>query len=348
MRSTQDELNTIRELICQTITREAGIRTTELAEMINIPERTMREHLRWLEDRGRIYQEKYNWYPLEDPRPQLRPLTFSPEEGLMLYLAVRLLVKLQDRRSLLSERMLHNLAQALSQDTKIGEYILQAAYQLTRRKQDAAHSRKSETLFTAHINRRWVRLTYQPYNGEPFETNFAPYTFEPSPIGMTIYTHGKSTIVNAMRTYKLERIQDVRLLSEPFEIEEDFDPSAWLKNAASIIGGDEVTEIVLRFSPSVVPRLRENSWFGFQEELIPDGDHLIMRFQVADTTDLKPWIRSWGAACEVLEPAALREEMMGETRRLAELYGWYVHRSTPSQQDDDPLGLNTTLNDFFG
>lgn len=337
MRSTQDELNTLRELIYQTIAREPSIRTTELAERFYIPERTMREHLKWLEDRGRIYPEKYGWYPLEPPHQQLRPLAFSPEEGLMLYLAVRLLVKLQDRRSLLSEQMLHKLAQALSQDVKIGNYILQAAYQIASRKRDITHSRKLETLFTAHIYRRWVRLTYQPYNGNTFETDFAPYAFEPSPVGMTIYTHGKSTIVNAMRTYKLERIQEIQLLHEAFEIESNFDPSAWLKNAASIIGGEEVIEVALRFAPSVVPRLYENSWFDFQEELILDGEYRIMRFQVADTTDLKPWIRSWGAACEVLEPLTLREELMGEARRLAMIYGWDFSGSNSTHQHFDDI-----------
>jgi CRISPR-associated endonuclease/helicase Cas3 len=75
-------------------------------------------------------------------------------------------------------------------------------------------------------------------------------------------------------------------------------------------------------------------------------DSVLLAFEVADTTDLKPWIRTWGANCEVLEPPALREEMMGEARHLAERYGWQTHR-TKSANEDDPLGLTDTFNDFF-
>ncbi len=35
---------------------------------------------------------------------------------------------------------------------------------------------------------------------------------------------------------------------------------------------------------------------------------------------MTPWIRSWGASVEVLEPADLREELAAEARALANLY----------------------------
>ena len=63
-------------------------------------------------------------------------------------------------------------------------------------------------------------------------------------------------------------------------------------------------------------------------------------------TDLLPWVRSWGADVEVLEPKELREQMMGEARRLAEIYGWQAHRQSVASAPDDDLAQ--TLNDFFG
>ena len=36
--------------------------------------------------------------------------------------------------------------------------------------------------------------------------------------------------------------------------------------------------------------------------------------------EMTPWIRSWGASVEVLEPADLREELAAEARALANLY----------------------------
>jgi predicted DNA-binding transcriptional regulator YafY len=41
---------------------------------------------------------------------------------------------------------------------------------------------------------------------------------------------------------------------------------------------------------------------------------------VANPIEITPWIRSWGAECEVLEPANLREEIGEEMTRGARLY----------------------------
>ena len=42
---------------------------------------------------------------------------------------------------------------------------------------------------------------------------------------------------------------------------------------------------------------------------------------VPDTLELRTWLRSYGAAIEVLEPAELREAMTEEARGLAQMYG---------------------------
>jgi len=59
---------------------------------------------------------------------------------------------------------------------------------------------------------------------------------------------------------------------------------------------------------------------------------------VADTTDLKPWIRTWGANVEVLEPQSLRDEMVEEVRKTASLYGWHVSHNIPDPSDPYDLG----------
>jgi CRISPR-associated endonuclease/helicase Cas3 len=42
---------------------------------------------------------------------------------------------------------------------------------------------------------------------------------------------------------------------------------------------------------------------------------------VADTLDMLPWVRGWGADCEVLEPETLRKALEREVKRMAEVYG---------------------------
>jgi len=41
---------------------------------------------------------------------------------------------------------------------------------------------------------------------------------------------------------------------------------------------------------------------------------------VADPREMRPWIRSWGAEVEVLEPDFLRQDLVEEARLLAAVY----------------------------
>jgi predicted DNA-binding transcriptional regulator YafY len=187
----------------------------------------------------------------------------------------------------------------------------------------------------AYIHRCKVEIVYQPYRGRSFVTVFAPYLLEPSAIGFATYAIGHSQVVNALRTYKLERIEQAKLLSrEEYSIPADFAGLDLLRNAWSIYYGEETTQVKLQFHPDVAKRVEETNWHPSQQlEWDADQpDYLRVSFDVADTTDLKPWIRTWGANCEVLAPASLRDEMMGEARRLARLYGW--HTSRAADQDE--------------
>jgi proteasome accessory factor B len=71
---------------------------------------------------------------------------------------------------------------------------------------------------------------------------------------------------------------------------------------------DEV-EIVLRFAARVSSRVREATWHPTQRvQAAPDGS-LLWRATVAGTIEIRLWILSWGSDVEVLEPAALREDV---------------------------------------
>lgn len=99
-------------------------------------------------------------------------------------------------------------------------------------------------------------------------------------------------------------------------------------------------EVVLRFHPRVAMRVREGRWHRGQAlEAQPDG-YLLWRARVAEPREMLPWIRGWGADCEVLEPQELREMLMGEAKAMAELYGWHVSSAAGAK--------NSTLDDFFG
>ena len=328
-RALQDRLDRVDRLLQR---RPEGLRESEIAQQLNFGRRSTNNYLRELELQGRTYREDQLWYPLPHQGIVLRRFEMNPEEAMSLYLAVRLFVKHSDQRNEAAETALSRLAQILSDDMGLGDDILAAAQELARRPAAPGYESIFRTVMRSYIYRRKVAIAYQPYRGRPFETIFSPYLIEPSAIGFTTYVIGHSSVVNALRTFKLERIERARLLlQEEYRIPSDFPGLELLRSAWSIFYGEQLTRVVLRFHPDVARRVQETQWHPSQQ-LYPDPDwpeYLRMAFEVADLTDLIPWIRGWGSACEVLEPLALRRVMVKEAQKIAAVYQVASPSSSP-------------------
>lgn len=324
-----------------------GLTEAELAEELGFERRTVNNYLRELELEGKVYKEGTLWLALPYEKAELRRFQISPEEAMTLYLATRLFVKQHDKRNEPAETALLKLAAALTTEAGVGQEIHQAAQELRQRPDDGQYNRVFRTVMQGYIYRRMLHLTYEPAQGKPFETDFKPYLLEPSAIGFTTYAIGHSSLVNALRTYKLERIRAAQLTREEYSIPADFPGLEVLRNAWSIIYGETLITVTLRFSPAVRRRVEETRWHP-SEEKHDDPEHpgfLRWSAQVADTMDMLPWIKGWGAEVEVLAPQELREQMMGEAKVLAESYGWVV---SPRRANPQRPSVRDTFADFFG
>jgi predicted DNA-binding transcriptional regulator YafY len=301
-----------------------GLRESEIADMLNLNRRSINNYLIALEKEGMIYKDGMNWFAQPFTPAVIRPLEVQAEEASALYLAVRMLVKQSDRRNEIAETLLLKLAHVLKADAGVSSHIEEAALELAQRPLHQEYIDIFRIVARSYLYHRKLQIVYQPYRGQAFTTIFSPYLLEPSVIGFSTYVIGYSETVGAVRTYKVERILEAQLLRDEFAIPPEFPGLELLRNAWSIYYGDETIEVVLRFHPDVVKRVQETQWHPSQQVMpdVENAGYLCLSFQVADTTDLTPWIRTWGANCEVLAPAALRDLMMGESRRLAVMYGW--------------------------
>lgn len=301
-----------------------GLRESEIADMLKMNRRSINNYLIDLERAGQLYKDGVLWIAQSFIPAVIRPIEVQAEEAIALYLATRMLVKQSDRRNEIAETVLFKLAHVLKTDAGIGSYIEDAALELARRPQHQEYMDVFRTVARSYLYHRKLEIVYQPYNGQSFVTTFSPYLIEPSGIGFSTYIIGFSDKVQTLRTYKVERIVQAKLLRDEYEIPNDFPGLELLRNAWSIYYGEETVEVILRFHPDVAKRVRETQWHPSQQ-IAPDThdpQYLCVSLQVADTTDLTPWIRTWGANCEVLAPAHLRDVMIGESRRSAEMYGW--------------------------
>jgi proteasome accessory factor B len=302
--------------------RREGVRTAEIAVLLGVCQRTARRYLVELAEKGRlpIYQDGRDWRLVEGARFDLLPVRLNLDEALALYLSARLLSAHSDKHNSHVVSALHKLASAMPQP--IGEHIVRTAESAARRRVYPGYLENLEKLARAWAERRQVRLRYRnPRAEETTERIFDTYFIDPSFVGYACYAIGHDHLRGEIRVFKVERIEQVELLHTSFEVRPDFDPYAYLAHAWGVMGGEEITEVKLRFSAGVAYRIRESDWPGVVEVRDEPGGSCVMILRVSHVIEMKPWIRGWGPDCEVLEPKKLREEIAAEMRMAGAVYG---------------------------
>ena len=107
---------------------------------------------------------------------------------------------------------------------------------------------------------------------------------------------------DAMRTFKIERIVDLRVTNDRFDAPDAGDLERVLRRAWDIIGDQDEVTVVLRFAPSVAARVQEATWHPTQAVREEADGSLRWTARVAGTIEVRLWVLSWGDEVEVLEP----------------------------------------------
>jgi proteasome accessory factor B len=147
-----------------------------------------------------------------------------------------------------------------------------------------------------------------------------PYLIEPSLQTHALYLIGFDEDRAAMRTFKIERIREVRVTPRSFQPPEGASLERDLRRGWDIIADQPATDIVLKFSASVADRVLETTWHPLQRtERLTDGT-LTWRSTVSGVVEIRLWILSWGEDVEVLEPQDLRDQVRDILERASARY----------------------------
>ncbi len=321
--------------------------TSEIAELMHVSVDTAFRDLQDLSRTGAVplrsdgTTKDFTWFLLPESQAELPPLRLEHAEGAAMYAATRLLSQLHDGQNDSVNAAILRLIGILP--TPLRPHLEAIAKQLPQPENARVHLSKTfDALSQGWLLRRVVKLHYEPPHLTPYTCHFHPYLLEPSAIGRTLYFIGYSDPPQALRTYKLERVRYAELTKETFQIPEDFDGPALLRRAWGVMYGDgEAAHVKLRFTQFVSKRVRETRWHP-SEVITEHPDGLTWEADIGDVTEIRPWIRGWGADCEVLEPASLREELTREAQRLSKLYGI-------EQKGTSGTGIDQSLfDDLFG
>lgn len=341
-----EKLDELKELL---LANPKGLTKSEIARRLGIHRSTAAEYLDDLGYLVPVYEPVPDQYAINREMYQVEVL-LTIHEAMALHLASRLLTTRTDKHYPHAAKALRALGSALEEIApKVSKHLRLSADVLDNndRRQDPIFMQVLDTLTQAWAKGCKVQLTHEMEDGRVYSYKFSPYFIEPYAVGRTMHVIGLREPINKVRTFKIERIRTIQLLEdEPYAIPDDFDPREDLKNAWGIWYTDkEPEEVVLRFSRQVAKRVGETKWHYTEKvEELADGS-IEWRAKVAEWQEMVHWIRGWGTECEVLAPQKLQNEMTGEARRLAELYGWQTYRG--KQQTGDP-SLAQTFRDFFG
>ncbi len=241
-------------------------------------------------------------------------------EALTLYLAARKTSRQTRFHHPHAANALEKLAATLRQP--MTEKLLKAADNVLKYEKDPERIKIIEILAQAWVEQKKVRVRYQPYGLDEFRNHVIhPYLIEPSIWSDSVYVIAHSEVAEKIVPFKIDRIESAFLSGETFEIPADFDEQVLLKHAWGIwVGDKEPVTVKLRFNKEAARRVKESIWNPLEKVENTEGGGCIWSAEVAEWREMLPWVRGWGADCEVLEPEGLRKELTSEAARMAMLY----------------------------
>lgn len=177
----------------------------------------------------------------------------------------------------------------------------------------------AEVVYNALLQRQRFIARYRAVSMEPRE-------YEVSPLGLA-FVEGLTYLVATLNDYEdpilllLHRMQEVSLIDKPVTVPDGFDLDSYVAKELSFPIGKDIKLKALFFEKSDVVRLEESPISEDQSIRQLRNGAYEMAATVADSIQLRWWLRGYGSRVEVLGPKSLRREFVELAKELAESYG---------------------------
>lgn len=295
----------------------------ELAGELNVSERTVHRYMTMLDEMGiPIYSERgpYGGFSLVRGY-KLPPLLFTAEEATVLYMGANLVREVwgqtyNDAVTAVTAKLDNVLPDDLRQEVGRARQSLVIGG-LTARDYGPWEP-TIHTLRQCIGERRCVRLLYRAVaHQEHSERVLEPYA-------LTLqwglwYLVGFCHLRQDMRTFRVDRIQDVTPLKDPFTLPRDFSVREYVERTMRF---EPSYKVIVHLEASIASQARERH-SHWMEIVGHDDGSITARFGVANLDWTTGWVLSYGSAAKVLEPqeliARLREAAEGALRRYEEV-----------------------------
>lgn len=181
----------------------------------------------------------------------------------------------------------------------------------------ADHPRQRETIRTV----QWALLRRKLLTGK----YRSPH--EPAPVTLTLHPYRLALIKQAWyliarpddeprpRTYRIVRLQSLKLVDRPATIPDDFDLKVYLGNAWAVFRGDRSFEVELRFTADAADIVLETTWHPTQRVEQHQNGEVTLTFTVDGLNEILRWVVGWAGRVRVIKPAELRDLVVEHHRK---------------------------------
>jgi predicted DNA-binding transcriptional regulator YafY len=183
---------------------------------------------------------------------------------------------------------------------------------------DGHRSRLIARALEATLHQRQASLTYYSKSSDRTKTyQLHPYRLAYAQGGLYLLAYVPE--YGEVRTFAVERIEDMSLLEERFVPLEDL-PEEAFPNSLGVHSGP-TERVTIEFQEAVADYVRARAWHRSQQ-MTPRADGgLTLTLDVCLDRALRSWILSFGPFARVMEPQALAREVAAE---LSEARAQYV------------------------
>jgi len=130
---------------------------------------------------------------------------------------------------------------------------------------------------------------------------------------------GRSSLHKSVRSFKLNRIRELKTTKRCFVGGENFDVYEYFGRAWSMIPEGQLYNIKLKFSPELAHDVAEVQWHSTQQVTFEDDGSAIIEFRVDGLNEIIWWILSYGDKVQVLAPRILRQRITKIARNVVKL-----------------------------
>jgi len=303
-----------------------------LAEACRVSRRTIFRDLEVLREAGvpLIFHEAHQGYQLLKEQ-YLPPTNFTTEEALAL---IVLCQQLGGKSGLPFYAAARGAALKLESTLpgRLRDHLQSVTRTIHIQLQPQSDPTGSEPIYqqilAAIVARRCVRVTYDSFmEGQAITTKLSPYRVLFS--RRSWYCIARSSLHREVRTFNVNRLTQLEMLDDTYEIPQRFSLERYLRNAWHLIpepGDDQ--EVLVRFQPRVARNVGEILWHKTQRLEWQSDGCLDFRVTVSGLQEISWWILGYGDEAEALEPAPLRALIAQHVRNLAAKY--QVETTKPS------------------